>query len=100
MTVVRLARRAERDLRRIDAWWRDNRPAAPELFVSEVADALRLLRGAPAAGPLHEIRPGDGVRRVLLPQTRFHAYYRFDGHDDVVVIVAIWSTQRGRTPML
>ncbi len=100
MTAVRLARRAERDLRRTDAWWRDNRPAAPELFLSEVGDALRLLRGAPAAGPLHEIRPDDGVRRVLLPQTRFHAYYRLDRHDEVVVIVAFWSTQRGRTPML
>lgn len=100
MSTVRLAHRAERDVRRIDAWWRENRLAAPDLFASDLSQAIRPLRGAPEIGPLREVLPGDGVRRILLRQTQFHAYYRFDFNDDCVVIVALWATQRGRAPSL
>ena len=34
---------ADEDARRIDQWWMQNRSAAPNLFVEELADALALL---------------------------------------------------------
>jgi hypothetical protein len=36
------------------------------------------------------------VRRILLPRTRYHAYYVSDA--EAVVIVSIWGTQRGQGP--
>jgi hypothetical protein len=30
---------AERDIERIDAWWRENRQGAPHLFAEELAQA-------------------------------------------------------------
>ena len=50
----------------IDAWWRANREAAPELFTEELAEAFSTIGFAPDAGhryPHPEVR---GVRRVLL----------------------------------
>ena len=37
---VRLTKRALGHLQRIDAWWRENRLAAPELFESQAERAL------------------------------------------------------------
>ncbi len=42
MKVV-FSRRADRDVDRVDAWWRQNRPYAPELFEHELADAVSRL---------------------------------------------------------
>jgi len=49
----------------------------------------------------HAIRaiPGREHRRVLMPESRYHVYYRVAGPDHVRV-VAIWSAVRGRGPTL
>ena len=47
---VRLTERALGHLQRIDAWRRENRLAAPELFESEAERALDLLVEAPFVG--------------------------------------------------
>jgi hypothetical protein len=38
-------------------------------------------------------------RRLLMPATRHHVYYRII-EDDRVRVAAIWSATRGRTPTL
>lgn len=45
---VRLTKRALGHLQRIDAWWRENRLAAPDLFESEAERALDLLAETPS----------------------------------------------------
>jgi hypothetical protein len=40
---VELAHEACEQVRTIDAWWRANRPAAPDLFTNELAHALTKL---------------------------------------------------------
>jgi plasmid stabilization system protein ParE len=40
---VVVAPEAERQVRAVDAWWRDNRPAAPDLFEQELRDAFATL---------------------------------------------------------
>jgi len=41
---------AEAQIRTIDDWWRENRTAAPELFVQELAAAVALIQSSPQIG--------------------------------------------------
>ena len=93
----RLAARAEDEAVRIARWWRDNRPAAPDLFLTELDETMELVTTAPEIGELFGSLEQLAVHRVLLERTRFYAYYVIE--EDVVVI-AIWSALRGRPPRL
>lgn len=84
--------------RSIEAWWRKERTAAPNLFSEELASAIALLAGAPQAGRRYPHPTVASVRRILLRSTRYHVYYRI--HQDDVVILALWSAVRGSGPEL
>ena len=99
MTSIRFARRAFRDVERLDAWWRANRQAAPRLFVLELAAVVRLLRLAPELGPLYAAG-GRPVHRVLLQETQYYVYYRYERAKNIVVILTVSGTQRRRGPVL
>jgi plasmid stabilization system protein ParE len=94
--VVEFADAAKADVARIDAWWRANRRAAPDLFTSELEKATLALEDNPALGLHYEPRPG--VRRMLLRRTRYHIYFVEEG--ERVLVVAVWSAYRGRGPSL
>jgi plasmid stabilization system protein ParE len=100
VTAVRFVRRAFRDLESIETWCRANQPAAWPLFAAELARIVRLLRVAPELGHPYEARRALGVRRVLLEKTQFYAYYRYHRAKALVVVLAIWSTRRGRSPSI
>jgi plasmid stabilization system protein ParE len=100
VTIVRFTRRAVREVERIEAWWKANRGGTPDRFVSELAQAITLLGGAPQVGPKYQEGPKAPVRRLLLPRTQFHVYYRYQPAKDVVEILTVWSTRRGRGPSL
>lgn len=89
---------AEEHARTIDSWWQRERPAAPNLFLEELAAALDLLGGAPLAGRRYPHASVPDVRRILLRSTRYHVYYRL--HDSDLVVLAIWSAVRGSGPEL
>jgi plasmid stabilization system protein ParE len=93
---VELSVEAQAQVERIDAWWREHRPAAPSLFAEELEEALRRLAEAPASTVRYPPRPG--VRRLLLPRTRHHLYVLEEGTR--VHVVAVWSAHRGRGPRL
>jgi plasmid stabilization system protein ParE len=40
--------------------------------------------------------PIVGIRRVLLPRTRYHVYYV--AREDVVLVLAVWHAKRGSGP--
>ena len=48
--VVVLQRRATREIEDIDAWWRQNRPASPDLFLAELESILAATALMPALG--------------------------------------------------
>ncbi|MEM7244424.1 MAG: type II toxin-antitoxin system RelE/ParE family toxin [Acidobacteriota bacterium] len=99
MTVrVGLAKRAARQVREIDTWWRENRPAAADLFSEEFAAALAAIEGAPQLGQSVPHATAPDVRRVLLRATRHHVYYVFAG--EVVRVLSVWSCLRGTGPDL
>ena len=89
---------AEAHIRAIDAWWREHRSAAPDLFREEFAAALQMLSAMPWIGKIHPHASEKGVRRVCLRATRYHIYYR--SRADVLEIVAVWSSIRGAGPDL
>ncbi|MFI5402503.1 MAG: type II toxin-antitoxin system RelE/ParE family toxin [Planctomycetota bacterium] len=89
---------ADRHLTEIDRWWRENRLAAPDLFLREFAGASELIAVAPHAGRLYRDAHFPHVRRLLMRATRYHVYYVLQG--DEVVIIAVWSAVRGTGPDL
>ena len=98
MARVRVVARAARQAERVDAWWRENRAASPDLFAAEFAGAMEALAAAPEMGSRHEAGDQPGIRRVLLRTTQFHIYHDFDGA--TVRVPAVWSCHRGRGPSL
>ncbi len=95
---VRLTKRALGHLNRIDAWWRDNRSAAADLFATEVETAFKQLADAPLAGVPYARADGRSMRRLLLVETRYHVYFDVDEDADEVVVLAVWHASRGRNP--
>jgi hypothetical protein len=80
----------------IDSWWRDHRPASPDVFLSELTRAFKLLARVPALGATYD-HPGapPNVRRLLMRSTRTHVYYTVDQTARVVLVRAIWHASRG-----
>lgn len=93
---VRLSKRADREMRSIDAWWRENRPEAPSRFADELRKALQLLVTAPHSGNAYGTYRGRLVRRVLLPISRDHVYYVVD--DRGLHVLSIWGGPKERPP--
>ena len=89
---------AETQIRRIDAWWRQNRKDSPDLFADELAAAFSALEGAPNTGSRYLQSQVKGIRRIHLPATRHHIYY-LTGASAVVVLV-VWGSVKGSGPDL
>ena len=93
---VELSAEAQAQVDEIDAWWRENRPAAPDLFAEELTAALRTLAETPALAVRYA--PKAGVRRLLLRRTHHHLYVVEEAAR--VYVVAVWNAYRGRGPRL
>jgi len=97
MIAIRTTPDADEQIVRADAWWRENRPAAVDLFAAEFETAVRLIELLPDGGVPYRASPLRGVRRLLMRRTRFHVYYAREDAA-VVVILAVWSAVRGHGP--
>jgi plasmid stabilization system protein ParE len=96
---LELAPRAIHEAERCARWWRANRPAARMLFDEELRIALEQIRTTPQIGSSYQVVSEQEHRRLLMPQTRYHVYYRVVARDHVRV-VAVWSAVRARGPRL
>ena len=85
---------AEAQIDAIDAWWRANRAASPDLFAQELAEAFATIE----AGHRYPHPDVKGVRRVPLRTTRNHVYYVDAG--EVVAILAVWGAIKKAGPDL
>ena len=95
---VRTTPEADEQIRMVHNWWRRNRSAAPDMFVNELASAFTLVGSTPHLGHPYRRSPVAGVRRVLLPGSRYHVYYV--GLDHEVRVLAVWHGRRGSGPPL
>lgn len=91
---------AEHHIDTIDLWWRENRPASPDLFEQELAAALDLIQTWPEVGRQRRHRSIAGLRRIVLRATRYHVYYALPPDGDTIFVLAVWSAVRGRMPKL
>ena len=89
---------ADAQIGKIDDWWRENRPASPNLFFDELSAAFDLIARAPNIGRPYRRSPVVGTRRILLRGTRHHVYYAASEHE--VRIIAVWHGERGVGPPL
>jgi len=96
--LVRTTPEADTQIREIDSWWRENRPAAPELFLNELSEAFQIIAAAPRIGRLYRKSPLRLTRRLLLKATRYHLYYVETGAE--VWVLAVWHAVRGLGPPL
>jgi plasmid stabilization system protein ParE len=78
----------------IRAWWRENREAAPDLFIDELARTLQKLERFPHLGSPYLRAEIEGMRRILLPQSRYHLYYTVVEETETVRVHAIWHIAR------
>ena len=97
-TALIVSPEADAQISAIDAWWQHNRPAAPRLFVEELAQAFATIEFAPGAGHRYPHPTVRGVRRLLLRATRHHVYYL--ATDDHAVVLAVWGSIKGAGPDL
>ena len=97
---LRIARNAERQIRRASDWWDQNRPSARSLFRQELRRAFELILSQPSSGPASFDESARDVRRVLLVRSCYYVYYRLDEAENVVEVLAIWHTSRGDPPNL
>jgi plasmid stabilization system protein ParE len=81
-------------------WWTEHRRAAPDLFLSELTSATRLLARAPRLGAVYARSPVPGVRRMLIGRSRYHVYWEVDDVARTVTITAVWHAERGAGPPL
>ena len=90
---------AERQANEIDAWWREHRPDARQLFARELAEARELILATPGIGVKYTAASGKTARRVL-PKTRNHVYFEVDEERELVIVLAVWGAPRRRGPLL
>jgi plasmid stabilization system protein ParE len=95
---VRTTPEADAQIRAIDDWWRTNRPAAPDLFLAELAASFDMIGHARHIGRLYRQSPIAGTRRILLKGSRYHVYYV--ARSEEVRVLALWHARRGVGPPL
>jgi plasmid stabilization system protein ParE len=95
---VRTTPESDEQIRRIDDWWRSNRPAAPDVFLNELGASFDVIGHAPQIGRLYRRSPIPGTRRLLLAVSRYHVYYVPQAAD--VTVLAVWHARRGVGPPL
>ena len=97
---LQVAERAQRQADKLDAWWAENRPAAPRLFASELEEVLRLICESSVVGIRWPTPRRPALRRILMPRTKNHIYFVINARTDTVLVVAIWGAPKGRNPKL
>lgn len=96
--VLRIARRAAREIEHAQLWWQENRPAASDAFRADLQGAFSWLLRQPGVG----VRVGNtklgGVRRLYLGRIRYFVYYQLRGNE--LVVLSVWHSSRGKGPAL
>jgi plasmid stabilization system protein ParE len=97
---LEISKRARRQIERIQAWWVKQRPVARDLFLDELAAAECQLRATPELGSIYTEHKAGTFRRVLLPKTHHHLYYRYRADRDELTVLSVWGSPKGRGPKL
>ena len=99
MAIVRFTEQALEQLDDLTKWWDIERPEADPVqdLVNQI---LSRVSRNPALPRVFKTVKGVPVRRVLIPPTPYHIYYEVDASRLNVLVVAVWSAERGEGPDL
>jgi len=97
---IEFAPEALEQIRAVHDWWKDHRSAAPELFREEVAATLEIIKSSPSAAKTYPFPAIPGLRRILMPRTRYHLYFSLHDQGKLIFVHALWHTSRGQGPKL
>jgi plasmid stabilization system protein ParE len=97
---VIVAPRARTHARRIDEWWRENRPNAQDLFARELEAAFARIAATPMVAAVYRETEGRTIRRLLMPRTSYHVFFKVSEWEQQVHVLAVWHAARGRGPRL
>ncbi len=95
---IKYALRALKEIEQCARWWVAHRDAR-FLFEEELAAAIRQIRSVPQLGRIYRVVGARIQRRVLMPKTEHHVYYRFE-EPDLILILSVWGARRKRGPNL
>lgn len=90
---------ARKQIREANAWWVENRSAAPHLVRTELERTFFLISSQPRVGSPALDQGLEQIRRVLLYRIGYHLYYRI-APDSTVLVLGLWHTSRGTAPQL
>lgn len=93
---IRITARAAAEIERADAWWRKNRPAAPDAVRTDLKSTFSLLALQPGIGQAVQNARLADTRSLQLDRIGYDVYYRERGTD--VIILGLWHSHRARLP--
>ena len=96
---LEFAARALKEIERQGRWWITNRPGPVLLFVQELEQAFDLIKATPFLGSIYARKRDKAIRRVLMPKTKYHLYFRHDG-PELIRVLSVWGARRERGPKL
>jgi plasmid stabilization system protein ParE len=85
-------------IREAEAWWRVNRPAAPNAIREEIERAFAIIAAHPHIGGRATTTTLTGVRRIHLTRIKYDLYFHVIEATQRVEVVALWHTRRGSGP--
>jgi len=97
---LRVGKRAQQQANKMEAWWVENRPEAPTLFLDELEETFRYICNDKNAGVRWPTPRRPNLRRILMSRTKNHVYFVIDEATDTVHVHAVWGAPKGRTPKL
>ncbi len=97
---VEVSELAAEQIRAAEAWWRLNRPNAPNVIREELERASSLIALQPGIGTQARNTALVGVRRVHLARIHYNLYYRVVEVARQMELLAFWHTGRGTGPSI
>jgi len=96
---VKLSKRAENAVRRIDAHWHANADHR-DVFRSEMAEVVEFLETVSTPGTPCPTKKHPGLKRILLEKSKCHIYFEINERQALVDVIAVWDGRRERAPKL
>jgi plasmid stabilization system protein ParE len=97
---LRIGKRAQQQVDKIEAWWVENRPDAPTLFIDELEESFQYICDVRSAGVRWPTPHRPRLRRLLMTRTKNHIYFVIDEATETVHVHAVWGAPRARAPKL
>ena len=96
---VRLSKRAQRAVSRIDDRWR-KLGDHPETFLRELLAAIDHLERVESPGTPCPMAKRPTLKRLLLEKPKCHVYFETNEREQLLEVLTVWDGRRERPPRL